>query len=440
MGRTRQHWTAEDGTPARATRRQRVGTGLAPHSRGHEHLVFDAPPRQPRRASGAEALPHVSEKKEKWALGDRANVTVLRFVSDENGGGTPTWIDEPATVIDVIGDRVVIMLADQDSTSVKRSAWSEDLRSAHKVLQPRGLQLLEEAYGQDVKGTSGNGQFVVVLLVDAPSLAVVSEHPVGQVGIFRFPNSVPEVRLPMEDIFHEVAHLWQADYAFRTRTGNDYPRSPLWAYEGGAMVLETMMLQMAGGHDHTRPRNLESYYGRGSIFGWVENPFTESATWVYSMPYGYTTSQVIMDDFVWRLLRRGVPFATAIREVLSGTMDGWYGHALKRPDRGMVNRMRPLLGADWDPTDAILKAVASLGADDRTASAEYQQPWQYQIWSPISVPFMVPAGHIRLGDGVEILQRFDDGFYGYYLVDAAAGGTLRITASIPVEWTLVRTR
>jgi hypothetical protein len=88
---------------------------------------------------------------------------------------------------------------------------------------------------------------------------------------------------------------------------------------------------------------------------------------------GYASAASFCLDLATRMVREGATWDAALASVVRGSLDGWYGYSASGARReGLAARVRPLLGAGWEPGSALLTWTLSQAVDDASASDVFQ--------------------------------------------------------------------
>lgn len=208
-----------------------------------------------------------------------------------------------------------------------------------------------------------------------------------------------------------------------------------WAVEGGADLLAQHMMRIQAGLSMSGNYPLDNTLnalGPLVYYGEIDGPH-------YAFSFGYGTASWVLLDLVRRSVDAGATFEDAIGAVARGAFEGWYGHGRDGVERpGLDARMHAMLGADWEPLDAVMLALLSIGADDRIVDPVLKVPFLFEAWR-----YIQPGGVFRLGAGHAVdLAVVGIGFAHYRLHDDdGLGGTLRAsTPTTAMEWAVVRVR
>ncbi len=170
--------------------------------------------------------------------------------------------------------------------------------------------------------------------------------------------------------------------------------------------------------------------------------------WTGNFLAGYRESHPYLRFLVTRLISdHGQSYASAVRRVVTGASEDWYGHyfiqwnqwGLRGKGPGLVERMREVVPG-WDPIDSRLNWMVSFALDDRSGLSEYDIPFVDRAWQhfPEWATILVGEGRIAGGKAAE------GGNY-YFLVGdpEGIGGSVHLEVTdgdAHVEWKLVRYR
>lgn len=381
-----------------------------------------------------------------WHVGDR--VTVDRPLE----GGEY----EPATIVRVYDDRFVVAVLDRDA-EYKVAERLDTLDLTMQKLIETALPLYRTTFGDAYPVTSaGSGQLLIIVSeygltggittctspdspVRVPSSCVLKLSPGiafnREYDLFLFPDLVG----------HELAHAWQSVYLDRVcvETGKcGGGGADRWAIEGGALFMAEEAQRIGKGRSFTQNSSWLDYSGDYPLL--VGHSSIDS--WAFGRGYG--SSEWFFRDLVWRLTQAGVPYETAMAAVNRGTEEGWngyyfYGGSPTEPPlvgrrEGLKGRISELLGHDWDPLDALLRAAISLAVDDLTANPELQNPSILRAWER-----MPPSATFRTGEGTRVVGSPEGWNFAYFRIEESGrGGSLRMLTSPDngVYWVLARTK
>lgn len=163
---------------------------------------------------------------------------------------------------------------------------------------------------------------------------------------------------------------------------------------------------------------------------------------------GYRESHPYLRFLVTALIfDHGQSYASAVRRVVTGASEDWYGHYFLQFDQwdlrgkgpGLVERMREVVPG-WDPIESRLDWMVSFALDDRGGLSEYDIPFIDRAWRHFPEWETIRVGEGRIAGG----QSAVGGNY-YFLVDdpAGIGGSVYLEVTdgdAHMEWKLVRYR
>ncbi|MFW6202102.1 MAG: hypothetical protein ACOC8B_05960 [Gemmatimonadota bacterium] len=301
--------------------------------------------------------------------------------------------------------------------------------------------LLRSALTPMTPATSeGSGQIMVVF-VEGSARRGVALNQIGPDGVSGYIAlslellTGPAPAAPHADVRllgHEVTHLWQARYLWDApsepgESGVPGPRR--WAIEGTATWAEMEVV-----------RRLAEYPLDGNRCDGGDDPLLDYylrglARSEGGLQRGYHHSMSFLHDLRVRAVAAGATEAEALRQVMRGALEGWYGldrtAGLRR--EGLTGRMRRLIDPDWEPVEALLTWAASAALDDRTASPVFQQPSLCRAWDTTLGPRWGPVRVVTAGSGANARVRGrSPGSAGYILVrPSQTAANLVLERSVP---------
>ncbi|HEX5726411.1 MAG TPA: hypothetical protein VFX98_13140 [Longimicrobiaceae bacterium] len=401
-----------------------------------------------RRSATSEADPF--RRAVPWREGDRFPV------ARREGGGTAT-----ARVVRVFGGRYVFAVVDADAGS-HAERFLDDTGEAMDFMLREGIGVLSRVYGAAVPVTSeGSGQLLVLFAAWNPDHgaggATTWLPPEGD-GIYSYLWLNLEVRPGVREHFgmfdfasyrlkvlaHELTHAWQMRWLHETRAAGarrEAPCGPVWALEGSADLVALDLVR----------RYLE--IGLTSNWDWDAKLRTENRHVTFALEpadtrgrlaRGYFDASSFLRDLQVRLARRGVPQDDALAEVARGAVEGWHGFdALGGRREGLKARIGAVLGAGWDPADAVLLWTLAQALDDATENPELDNPVYHRAGDPDARYSWKPAAdEVRLGRSfTRPVQHAAGGSFYLQVEDEGAGGVLSARSTLPgARWMIARSR
>jgi Bacterial Ig-like domain (group 1) len=323
-----------------------------------------------------------------------------------------------------------------------------DLDVAMQFVEAHGVPVLRDVFGPEWPATSeGSGQTMVIITRIAPiGLAAVGQRELingqwqqGVVVLLKGDMPGDQVIVSSRVLTHELGHAAQDRHTLiRCRDLGECRTSwfdELWATEGGAeLVAEEAQRREVGlsrrGNHPLQTLQLINYYGFRGFFG-QPNPH-------WDWGWGYASSTPILNDLVERVVERGATANQALSAVVLGAFEGWTGlRGAPGVRPGLQERLRPWLGTEWRPEDAVRRALRSLALDDRITSPEYTVPF-FQNAST----FFSPAVVSESGRGESWTVRVGGDTWAHYtLRDDGIGGSWLLTSTASgLDWSVTRIR
>ncbi|HEY0016978.1 MAG TPA: hypothetical protein VGC13_11690 [Longimicrobium sp.] len=239
---------------------------------------------------------------------------------------------------------------------------------------------------------------------------------------------------------HEVAHTFQFEFAARDAPAPGAETSfghTRWGVEGGATLAALEALRHAAARAHDA--NVD--FRAAPASAWEKRLFRLSSLGGGTLVTGYGSAASFLDYLAVRRTEAGDPRDVALREVLRGAMEGWYGHASAGPGRqGMAARMRTRIPS-WNPADAVLAWTLAAGADDHVSNPVYQHPAWLRVGDVGPEIDMGWMAYRIIDGGSNRTLRFDrpGGSSGWLLLrDTGAGVRVRVGSLPSVRWKLLR--
>jgi len=380
-----------------------------------------------------------------WQQGERFSLKAME-------GGVVT-----AKVEKVVG-RYVLAVVESDRES-HTGKFIDDTETALDYLQREGNAVMERVWGGARPATSaGSGQVLIVLAAwnidNGVGSTSTSAAPDGSgVGSYVWMNlnarpgardgynlvDVASYRLKV--LAHELTHAWQLRYAYDSQPAG--PRTiafgPAWAMEGTAdlvsldVVRRSLGVSLTGNwkwQDRLRSPNpgvtlaLQPADTRGRI------------------SRGYADAASFLQDVEVRMARRGVAPDEALAQVARGAVEGWYGtDAAGVRRQGLANRVRAVLGAQWEPADAVLLWTLTQAADDQTGFAELNNPVFDHAADPENdYAWKAALDEVQPGRPFAYqVQRSAGSSFFVRVKDGGGGGTVSLSASVEgTHWMIAR--
>jgi hypothetical protein len=284
--------------------------------------------------------------------------------------------------------------------------------------------------------SAASGQLLVLVYIDG------SRYSVGRASATHI-EFRQATNTPFEDLYgvfaHEIAHVWDFSYrrAEAERSGSAF-RSSLWITEGLAFLLGSEAIRRFIGVEflaNTRWRELGEPLRSSSL--WHEALRGEN------IERGYSDAGSLLRDLTTRIVeRQGTSLDDALRTVLRGGLEGWYGCGLTACSwPGLEGRMRAALGADWNLADGILTYALSQALDDLIPSEVFRNRTFHTARAlPGEVGHWRAHATVEPGRGHFAEFLVNAGGTGHLVVTDSIGGTLRLSGSVPLEWKIVRVR
>jgi hypothetical protein len=362
-----------------------------------------------------------------------------------------------ARVVKVMGRYVLALVEDDREGHTDR--YISDTQKAMQWMLDNGVAVLDRAWGARQPVTSaGSGQVLIVFSAwdvgNGTGATSTYAAPDGSfIGTYLWLNlnakpgtygfdllDVTSFRLKV--LAHELTHAWQMRYAYETQPAG--PRSvsfgPAWALEGTADLVSMDIVRRYLGIGLTsnwkwEPRLLAPNDGITYALG----PANTSGR----LSRGYYDAASFLQDVQVRMVRAGADADEALAQVARGAVEGWFGvDAAGVRRQGLADRVRAVLGQQWDPADAVLLWTLTMAADDQTdapglnnpvyadaTDAENQYAWKSAIadvQAGKAFAYQVPRAA-----GTSFFVRVkDDGRGGTVSLSASVGGTRWMIARV----------
>ncbi|UCD25426.1 MAG: hypothetical protein JSW51_05790 [Gemmatimonadota bacterium] len=360
-----------------------------------------------------------------WAVGDqfRVHSDYVHFLG--------AFAGQTATVIGVNG-HLVFAILERDLTRFLDCQWCQGLvDSVGRVVNDNAVPLLESVFTREHPVTSPeNGQLLVLLHTrpESQSVGWISDpqfHVLLQVST-SLDAGGPDKGLALA-LVHELTHAFQRQFAWE----RDFVFEDEWAKEGGADFMASEFVRRQAGISLDGNFNAA---GAIDLQTWELDPdrffYAISFGHAGEIATGYQHAANMLRDFVIRRYQAGEADTLAIRAVLRGALEGWYGATTAELGDGLSNRMKQRLGQDWDPITAVLTWTLSNAVDDRTPSARFQNPAILEAWNPEGARVSwLSAGTYELGSGNTLSVSRKIGSTGYINVEDSGTGGLMVLRS-----------
>jgi hypothetical protein len=252
---------------------------------------------------------------------------------------------------------------------------------------------------------------------------------------------VPSYRLKV--LAHELTHAWQMRYAYTSQPAG--PRTvsfgPAWAMEGTADLLAMDLVRRSLGISLTSNWGWENHLrGSNDAIAYALQPADTRGR----LSRGYYDAASFLQDVQVRMARRGVSADDALLQVARGAVEGWFGvdgAGVRRA--GLATRVQAVLGADWQPADAVLLWTLTQAADDQGDSPELNNP-VYASTSDSENPnaWKSAIDEVQVGRGFAYqVTRAPGSSFFVRLKDDGKGGTVSLSANVDgARWMIARVR
>jgi hypothetical protein len=372
-----------------------------------------------------------------------------------------------ARVVSVYGSGLVLAVAEGQEAEGGTESWIARADTALSFFADQGYDVYRRVLTANAPTTSaGSGQLMVLAIRDRTPYVGFSEsvevggrlHSVTHLNLASaLPSAASAIRL----LSHEIAHAWQAQYAAESRPAGavDWQTGATWSIEGTADLLGWWMvgryngIQPNSNWDWARSMDQPSLAPYALLAASTRDNFTQ----------GYASAASFCLDLVSRMVKEGASWDAALAAVVRGSLDGWHGYSSTGAKRvGLASRVRPVLGAAWEPGDALLTWALSQAVDDVSPSEVFQNrtflsasagPTPMQGWgAPAILRTGGTATRVNYGAVAEVWGNAatvspvygspnyvlieDEGQGGAYSLSAASNGAPLAS----VSWALVRYR
>jgi hypothetical protein len=383
-----------------------------------------------------------------WREGDTFPVRHLE------GGDVVT-----ARVVKVLDGRYVVAVVDADVPSGK---FAGDVGRALDFMSQKGFAVLDRTFGQRRPVTSAaSGQLLVLLTAWNPDNGAgatwTTASPDGS-GVFSYVLMNTNMRggvrtgyemydfvsFRLKVLSHELTHAWQMRYAYETQDGQaerHVNMGPAWSMEGCADLVSMDVLR----------RYLD--IGLTDNWDWSRKLYAGNEAVIYALepadqrgmlPRGYFDGASFLRDVQVRMVRRGAAADEALAQVARGAVEGWWGIDASNVRRqGLTERVRAVLGADWDPSQAVLLWTLTQAADDLTDNPELDNAVYSHAGDPDEqYAWKAAFDDVRLGRAFSrTLGSSSGSSFFARLSDDGSGGTLAARSTdASARWMLARVK
>ncbi|HEX9938208.1 MAG TPA: hypothetical protein VGB15_13830 [Longimicrobium sp.] len=396
-----------------------------------------------RAAASADALSPFN-RATPWQQGERFSIRRLE--------GQETT----ARVVRVMG-RYVFALVEADREG-HTDRFISDTETAMDYLLREGVGVLNRTWGAEPSTSAGSGQVLIVYAAWNPDLGVgnatTQAAPDGSgIGTYVWLNlnvrpgvrdnfnivDVPSYRLKV--LAHELTHAWQLRYAYDSQPAGtrSIAFGPAWAMEGTAELMAMELVRRSLGVSLTANWNWQDRLRSA-------NPAItlalQPADTRGRLSRGYADAASFLQDVQVRLARRGMAADAALAQVARGAVEGWYGTDVAGVRRqGLAARVRAVLGAGWEPADAVLLWTLTQAADDQTDFAELNNPVYDHVADPDNAyAWKAALDEVQPGRTFAYqVQRSAGSSFFVRVKDGGSGGTVSLSASVEgTRWMIAR--
>jgi len=362
-----------------------------------------------------------------------------------------------ARVVRVMG-RYVFALVDGDEEG-HTDRFIDDTEEAMGYLQREGFGVMNRVWGGAEPSTSaGSGQMLVVYAAWNPDQGVASASTnaagdgsgIGSFvwlnlnarpGVREAYNMVDVASYRLKVLAHELTHAWQLRYAYDSQPAGKRTIAfgPAWAMEGTADLVSMDLVRRSLG------------VGLTSNWNWQDrlrapNPGITLALQPIDtkgrVSRGYYDAASFLQDVEVRMVRRGATPDEALAQVARGAVEGWYGTDAAGVRRtGLAARVRAVLGAAWEPADAVLLWTLTQAADDQTDFADLNNPVYDHVADPeSSYAWKAALDEVQPGHAFayQVARTAGSSFF-VRVKDGGSGGTVSLSASVEsTRWMIAR--
>lgn len=368
-----------------------------------------------------------------------------------------TGAETTATVQRIYGDRYVLAFIDDEMNMGQPQRFLTQMDSVMPWFLKHGEPFLQAMFTatKPETGFGTTGQFLMLgggRTGHAEAVAIAQSktgYPPSTYHVYSFGWEYQNTADLLMTVSHEMAHSWQAYYMYETRTTRTHHSMGVtWATEGGADFVMNELTRHYLGVPMLANTDWTSWVGKVPNF--PMEVWGNRGDWMR----GYEHPSAFMRDLTNRLIAAGVDSTDARREVLRGTIEGWYGYDLFQQQRkGLAARVQEHLGADWTPEDAMLRYALTWAVDDLIASPEFNNPtWRNvngvqlgsQNWTEHGNRFTTRYDGLTSGKLEAIRSKAYAASNGYYyLFDHGYGGAFQLSAEqdgapLELDWMILR--
>ncbi|MEX2180837.1 MAG: hypothetical protein WD771_02240 [Gemmatimonadaceae bacterium] len=362
------------------------------------------------------------------------------FLLDDGLGPLP----RPARVVRVYQDTTVVVRWEEDPTDGLNEFLAQ-LDTAYATYRAQALPIHRHAYVDAMPRSTGAGQTLIILqqdvLVQGRTFAEVSGDTLfSWLELLPFPyfNSHRLAQF----LAHETTHLYQRMYLHASRPEPGIASTlgaAWWATEGAANLVSYEMLRRIVG---IAPN--ANYDWRAPTTTLPAAHFAQRAQPAGGViTAGFDHAMGFFRDLTLRRMGAGESVEPALRAVLRGASEGWYGRDGVTQRTGLVARMQQAVGAQWNPADALLTWALSHVGDDLTSNPIYQDRASLRVWQlPAGQSYGWRPDAVLSADAPYVLFFKSYGSPGFVLIqDTGAGLDLTVEGfNVPVAWKALRIR
>lgn len=350
-----------------------------------------------------------------------------------------------AHVLRVYEGRYVLATTDTGGTHVR--GWSARMDTAMAAVLRHAVPLLQQTLSLDLPASSPAADQLLILVSGAAVRPAVYTHlaggaqPLSAVVLPEAAVRAAPVAELVELLVHPLSYAWQARYlaaSAREAEAVDVQVAQ-WARDGSAALLAQETLRRMAGVPLLGNVDWHQALRQGA------GPLRAYAAAAEGVNGQLARGDAQAASFLRDLVARRVEFGGesvdhALREVVRGALEGWYGLDREGNRRsGLTQRMRERMGTDWDPAQAMAVWALSQALDDRVANPRLQNPaWLHAAregsaaWAPIA--------QLNGGSGAAAEVSWSAGGVQYFLLEDLGGGaTFHLEADVEgLTWMIAR--